>query len=65
MAGRMKAKEDISVWFAGKFRQEFGRTFRECTPSNPSKGRRPTQQHSYAYMANEYRSAPQNRREQF
>ncbi|CAL7934547.1 unnamed protein product [Xylocopa violacea] len=55
----------IYNFMSGKFRQEFGRTFRECTPSNPSKGRRPTQQLSYAYMANEYRSAPQSRREQF
>ncbi|XP_076765786.1 orexin/Hypocretin receptor type 1 isoform X2 [Xylocopa sonorina] len=55
----------IYNFMSGKFRQEFGRTFRECTPSNPSKGRRPTQQLSYAYMANEYRSAPQSRRELF
>lgn len=53
------------MWFAGKFRQEFGRTFQECTPLNPTNDRRPNQQPSYAYMANECRSASQSRREQF
>lgn len=54
----------FSVWFAGKFRQEFRRTVRECTPSNQSNDRRPNQPLSYACTANGYRSAPHSRREQ-
>ncbi|XP_076239629.1 orexin receptor type 2 isoform X2 [Calliopsis andreniformis] len=55
----------IYNFMSGKFRQEFHRTVRECTPSNHSNDHRPNQQLSYAYTANGYRYGPQSRREQF